>query len=68
MEYGLGPSWQARMEERPVSLNPCFNGIWSRTNESGHYRAGTPVLILVLMEYGLGRYSESQHKAWNYES
>ena len=36
-------------------LNPCFNGIWSRTHryrdDSGCVKN---VLILVLMEYGLG--------------
>ena len=34
-------------------LNPCFNGIWSRTEifRKGHT---IEVLILVLMEYGLG--------------
>ena len=36
-------------------LNPCFNGIWSRTLSRGyHSRNQVPVLILVLMEYGLG--------------
>ena len=36
-------------------LNPCFNGIWSRTRsrKAGEHRV---VLILVLMEYGLGPY------------
>ena len=31
MEYGLGPdSWQY-VADQLHSLNPCFNGIWSRT-------------------------------------
>ena len=39
-----------------ISLNPCFNGIWSRTNRSSlRWPALVIVLILVLMEYGLGQ-------------
>ena len=38
-----------------MCLNPCFNGIWSRTCKEGypcdHIHL---VLILVLMEYDLG--------------
>ena len=38
-----------------MSLNPCFNGIWSRTHRHGvSQRQAVQVLILVLMEYGLG--------------
>ena len=36
------------------SLNPCFNGIWSRTTYELADCKGRAVLILVLMEYGLG--------------
>ena len=56
MEYGLG-QWQCAVTAASIrmSLNPCFNGIWSRTPQEkgqfGHYEI---VLILVLMEYGLG--------------
>ena len=37
-------------------LNPCFNGIWSRTTHRGEAEKliACAVLILVLMEYGLG--------------
>ena len=36
------------------SLNPCFNGIWSKSDPTkGIFSTGTMVLILVLMEYGL---------------
>ena len=35
-------------------LNPCFNGIWSRTAAEVGKLQGRSVLILVLMEYGLG--------------
>ena len=32
MEYGLGPGSGLWIGERPKKcLNPCFNGIWSRT-------------------------------------
>ena len=52
MEYGLGPCiGYFRVQEE--SLNPCFNGIWSRTVLSVLCKV-TNVLILVLMEYGLG--------------
>ena len=34
------------------SLNPCFNGIWSRTGlVLAHTPSSWAVLILVLMEY-----------------
>ena len=45
-----------RNDEIRKSLNPCFNGIWSRRQETDT-PVGYPifrVLILVLMEYGLG--------------
>ena len=39
-----------------LSLNPCFNGRWSRTTENKHYVIQQEyVLILVLMEDGLGQ-------------
>ena len=36
-----------------VCLNPCSNGIWSLTVGQHMLLTGAPVLILVLMEYGL---------------
>ena len=36
-----------------VSLNPCFNGIWSAREKRAPGRREVLVLILVLMEYGL---------------
>ena len=42
------------VEHQAVRLNPCFNGIWSRTLlNSNNYYNEREVLILVLMEYGL---------------
>ena len=41
------------------SLNPCFNGIWSRTAWQTQSQHGSWVLILVLMEYGLGHWERS---------
>ena len=38
-----------------TSLNPCFNGIWSRTSQYIPNWIIKGVLILVLMEYGLGQ-------------
>ena len=45
-------------------LNPCFNGIWSRTTASlGAIDVVVKVLILVLMEYGLGPYNVAEQKS-----
>ena len=41
-----------------TGLNPCFNGIWSRTKFQVGEFTNKEVLILVLMEYGLGLYEE----------
>ncbi len=39
-------------------LNPCCNGIWSQTEPEPIVEpVATPVLILVVMEYGLRRLS-----------
>ena len=37
-----------------ISLNPCCNGIWSRTLICIRHLNFSSVLILVVMEYGLG--------------
>ena len=43
-------------QQKPLGLNPCFNGIWSRTRlDILSKDVLIYVLILVLMEYGLGR-------------
>ena len=57
MEYGLGHNVIIIIGMIVLSLNPCFNGIWSRTVRMGTFnRPRQPqVLILVLMEYGLGQ-------------
>ena len=56
MEYGLGRDYSQSHERHQLRLNPCFNGIWSRTlKTSGSLIMKIRiVLILVLMEYGLG--------------
>ena len=55
MEYGLGLAEATTSNMEAGGLNPCFNGIWSRTGDSRvHSYHGRVVLILVLMEYGLG--------------
>ena len=55
MEYGLGRYCSKNSGDTGGSLNPCFNGIWSRTpKRSVRGDEGVDVLILVLMEYGLG--------------
>ena len=38
----------------PVCLNPCSNGTWSRRKNSNNMDKIIGVLILVLMEHGLG--------------
>ena len=65
MEYGLGPCKVfSHMDTTVERLNPCFNGIWSRTRyRGGQYANDWRVLILVLMEYGLGPLDEVLRKA-----
>ena len=55
MEYGLGAIATDIVEISVPSLNPYCSGIWSR---SGHQDTanvlGVKVLILIVVEYGLG--------------
>ena len=44
-------------------LNPCFNGIWSRTFYIITDNSINIVLILVLMEYGLGPFKNHNNNA-----
>ena len=54
MEYGLRRVQLSPNEFEKCCLNPCFNGIWSATNNPGRFTIiAQEVLILVLMEYGL---------------
>ena len=56
MEYGLGLSIKLDEQgQKKIRLNPSFNGIWSRmaVDENGS-TSEVAVLILLLMEYGLG--------------
>ena len=80
MEYGLGLKKVTAMKKLSLGLNPCYNGIWSRTRNQNTYndylqnslnpcyngiwsrtkkltdeeKKARRVLILVIMEYGLG--------------
>ena len=55
MEYGLGLCSYRQIEDLATCLNPCCNGIWSRTlSYSFTFFGRFSVLILVVMEYGLG--------------
>ena len=54
MEYGLGRLQVMQKRVAARRLNPCFNGIWSRTPAGKLLPSTEKVLILVLMEYGLG--------------
>ena len=47
-------NWKYDIQAR-LCLNPCFNGRWSRTSVYCTIFGGAVVLILVLMEDGLGR-------------
>ena len=52
-----------------MSLNPCFSGGWSRRGYQGDQsNCRGPVLILVLVEDGLGDYGGIFEKADNYRS
>ena len=54
MEYGLRELRVRFGGYSLLSLNPCFNGIWSaRVSCTSITRIDSDVLILVLMEYGL---------------
>ena len=46
--------WQLSTYAYLFGLNPCFNGRWSRTQQEAVETRGGIVLILVLMEDGLG--------------
>ena len=53
MEYGLG--LQSITEyTKSIGLNPSFSGIWSRIGYVEHVVRSFHVLILLLVEYGLG--------------
>ena len=57
MEDGLGHTMNKNKGKFDVSLNPCFSGRWPRTWKIP-FRLGFPyVLILVVMEDGLGQVS-----------
>ena len=53
MEDGLGQHLE-ELQGVMRSLNPCFNGRWSRTGVNKVNSTSPVVLILVLMEDGLG--------------
>ena len=42
--------------DKPLGLNPCSSGIWSRRLCVGTLGPSCIVLILVLVEYGLGAF------------
>ena len=56
MEDGLGEQKTIRAGKVLIldGLNPCFSGGWSRRVCRRHNRATKAVLILVLVEDGLG--------------
>ena len=54
MEYGLRHYGLSKMQKMAMRLNPCCNGIWFRTWQDYTKAEAQLVLILVVMEYGLG--------------
>ena len=46
-----------------MRLNPCCSGIWSRTKHQPHVGKAACVLILVVVEYGLGR-EQQRTQGW----
>ena len=54
MEHGLGVENLGLIEQWLKCLNPCSNGTWSRRHNLSEYKGYRIVLILVLMEHGLG--------------
>ena len=51
-----------------MRLNPCCNGIWSRTIHSTVPPSKVVVLILVVMEYGLGHNTANNERGVTLES
>ena len=54
MEDGLGEFQNFILHMWEGSLNPCFSGGWSRSGKVNTFFKGALVLILVLVEDGLG--------------
>ena len=48
-----------------MCLNPCFSGCWSRTTELVRSVSDLNVLILVLVDVGLGLAAEAVRQTWN---
>ena len=62
LEYTLGVRTTSFFNENGKSLNPCFVGIYSRSDEYSQDAAYVRVLILVLLEYTLGdKYDDSKY-------
>ena len=62
MEYALEGWVPACRRNSPNGLNPCFNGICSRSTERGRFQVHRHVLILVLMEYALEASSSEDYE------
>ena len=61
MEYDLGQKLCCgQQRSTQMSLNPSFNGIWSRMVQLVCKYFVFVVLILLLLEYGLGLYYTHQ--------
>ena len=59
MEHTLGEYVSMFTDNESRSLNPCFNGTYSRSSKLvNSSMAKQPVLILVLMEHTLGEVGE----------
>ena len=56
MDVGLGPRARQDNVQSIRRLNPCFSGCWSRTFLMSWTPPAQQVLILVLVDVGLGPY------------
>ena len=57
MDVGLGQAPCRKIQSSTQRLNPCFSGCWSRTAPEGCKEGCEGVLILVLVDVGLGQSS-----------
>ena len=60
VDHTLGGSSQRLHQREKESLNPCFSGPYSRSDENVQMVYALCVLILVLVDHTLGVYTSKQ--------
>ena len=66
MEYALRPGMQLGLRTSKLCLNPCCNGICSKTEQERIGKAvPLAVLILVVMEYALRHHALFRELRWH---